>query len=80
MDIKYKIFGFIKDVLNVENINEEDINENLIELGLDSIKFISLIVTIEDEFDIEIPDNFLLLEEMNTPQKIITIIENLVNR
>ena len=78
MELKNQILGFIGNVLDEKDVNEEHIDENLITLGMDSIKFISLIVTLEDEFDIEIPDNFLLIQEMDTPQKIITIIENLL--
>jgi acyl carrier protein len=41
---------------------------------LDSIKFISSIVNIEQEFDIEIPDEYLLIETMSSFENIKTII------
>lgn len=41
---------------------------------MDSIKFINIIITLEEEFDIEIPVEYLLLTEMNTISKIAGVI------
>ena len=41
---------------------------------MDSIKFINIIITLEEEFDIEISDEYLLLTEMNTISKIAEVI------
>ena len=41
---------------------------------MDSIAFIHIVVALEEEFDIEIPDEYLLLTEMNTISKIAEVI------
>ena len=79
MNIKHQIQYYIGKTLDRATLSDDLIEESLIALGMDSIKFISLIVTIEDEFNIEIPDELLLLQELDTPQKIITLTEQLVN-
>ncbi|MGI6337060.1 MAG: hypothetical protein ACOXZM_08415 [Eubacteriales bacterium] len=40
MNAKNHILGIISDALDVKNVDEENINENLNTLGLDSTKFI----------------------------------------
>lgn len=63
-----------KILLLLGNIVEKDINEinnlpdntNLSDIGLNSIRFIQLIVAIEEEFDIEINDSDLLLSNFET--------------
>ena len=54
-------------------INALDLNDNtdlIDDLGFDSINIISLVVSIETEFDIEIPDEFLLLEKLRSYKEI----------
>lgn len=72
-----QILTIINSVLDGIVINDENIDSNLMDLGLDSIKFIRLVIALEDEFCIEIPDSILLLQEMDTPLKIIAIINRL---
>ncbi len=48
--------------------------ESLIPLGLDSIKFIQLVVTLEEEFDCEIPDSRLMLNQMDNIDKIYAVL------
>ena len=43
----------IKDRINIGSINYDD---KLDELGLDSLDLVELIMALEEEFDIEIPD------------------------
>ena len=43
-------------------------------LGMDSIAFIRVVVALEEAFDIEIPDEKLLLTEMNTISKMTEVI------
>ena len=44
----------------------------------DSISFISSIVSLEEEFNIEFPDEYLLIEKMNNINNICLIIESLL--
>lgn len=48
------------------------------ELLMDSIQFISLIVLIENEFNIEVPDDLLNITILNTIDKLVTVMDNLV--
>ena len=61
---------------NIENglISSNQFEEDLSALGMDSITFIRVIVALEEEFDIEIPDDKLLLTEMNTVSKMADVI------
>lgn len=52
-----------------------DEQESLSEIGLDSMKFLQLIVYLENEFSITIPDKCLLLENFNSVEQINRTIE-----
>lgn len=62
---------------NIENaeISEDKLDEDLSELGMDSITFIKIIVSVEEEFECEIPDSKLLIGEMNTANKIVQVLK-----
>jgi len=45
-------------------------------IGMDSINFIKLIVEIECEFDIEYPEDKLLISESGTVRQIVAIVES----
>lgn len=53
---------------------------DLVEYGMDSMIFIQAVVDIESQFDIEIPDEFLLGEKMGTIGKIVDIVHGLLDR
>lgn len=73
----------IENVLEVVNsaekieITTEQLDENLLELGMDSITFIQIIVALEERFECEIPDEKLLITEMDTVQKMIDVLQAL---
>ena len=73
----------VADVLNVINnteklaISQEQIEENLPDLGMDSITFIQIIVGLEEVFDCEIPDSNLLISEMDTVKKMFDVLQEL---
>lgn len=46
---------------------------------MDSLRFIQLVVAIENEFDIGIPDEYLLLQYFRNKDKIIKIIEDAIS-
>ena len=62
---------------NIENaeVTEDKLDEELSELGMDSMSFIRIIVALEEEFECEIPDSKLLLGEMNTVNKIVQVLQ-----
>lgn len=64
---------------NIENaeVPEDKLDEDLSELGMDSITFIKIIVALEKEFECEIPDSKLLIGEMNTANKIVQVLKDI---
>ena len=60
-------------------IENDELDFNVTEYIKDSITFITFIVDLETEFDIEIPDEYLILPKLNTISNIIKIFEKLIN-
>lgn len=48
-------------------------------LEMDSIQFISIIVAIETEFDLEIPDEILSMEGLRSFQEFLVLVQELLN-
>ena len=78
--------NLLESVLFVVNSNIDDyiitndqIDDNLSQFGIDSIKFISIIVALEQSFDVEISDEYLLFSEMDTITKIINVLKGLTD-
>ena len=73
----------VEDILNVINVldnivvSTEQLEEDLSNLGMDSITFIQIIVGLEEMFDCEIPDSKLLISEMNTVHKMFDVLQEL---
>lgn len=59
-------------------IDEELIDEDFSSLGVDSISFVKIIVAIEEAFDCEIPDSKLLIKELGTVNKIVSLLKSLI--
>ena len=66
---------------NLENteITFEQTEDDLSALGMDSIVFIRVVVALEEAFDIEIPDEYLLITEMNTLSKMTDVISTVLD-
>lgn len=56
-------------------ITIEQVENDLSELGLDSVSFIRLIVSLEEEYSIEFEDENLILSNMNTVKKIFIAVQ-----
>lgn len=69
----------IRDII-IENIelNGAEINEEGTIEDIDSITFISLVLDLEAEFNIEIPDEYLLMSVFSSVDNIVSIIETLI--
>jgi len=83
--ISNKIFETIKNIFIERNIESETLNNfdsdmseyldtDLSVSGLDSIMFISIVVALEEAFEIEVPDEKLLITEMNTINKMLDVV------
>ena len=67
MDLQETLCNIIRDVLENKEIDDKKIKEQqLINLGLNSISFIKMVVKIESEFDIQYDDEMLLIDKLNT--------------
>ena len=64
---------------NIEGaeITDKNLDESLSEMGMDSLTFIKVVVSLEDVFECEIPDSKLLFGEMNTTNKIFGILKDI---
>lgn len=67
----------IIDSLGGVDIMDKQQDISLMEHGMDSLKFIQMIVTIEERLECEIPDSKLVLSEMETVEKIMTVLNEL---
>ncbi len=74
---KEEILNIINNAIDGDAIDLGQLDNDLSELGMDSIKFIHIIVEIEETFECEIPDSKLLITELNTVQKIIDVLQEL---
>ena len=73
-DILDKILKIVND--NIENgeVSSDKIDDELSALGMNSISFIQIIVSIEEAFNLEIPDEKLFIAEMGTVNKMLEVI------
>lgn len=80
--------SIVQQILKITNnnlvngivISENQIEDDLSEYKLDSISFIKIIVEIEDAFEIEIPDEYLLFHEMNTIAKMADVVTKILDK
>ena len=68
------------DIINRSDkieVSQEQLKDSLPELGMDSITFIQIVVALEEEFECEIPDEKLLITEMDTVQKMLDVLQSI---
>ena len=70
---KEEILEIVNSVQDME-VTVDQCDDDLLEMGLDSIKFIQIIVSLEEAFECEIPDEKLLLTEMNSVNKMFEVL------
>ncbi|MCP1311562.1 acyl carrier protein [Paenibacillus tyrfis] len=73
-EIKSLIEGILDGVLE-QNNQQYDLDQELGQLGLDSMKSVALVIDLEEQFDIIFEDEELLVENFSSLQKIIEIVE-----
>ncbi len=76
---KREIISWVKELICElleynENLQGE---ENLIELGMDSLKFVEMVLQIEEKYSIQIPDQQLNLLNLNCVNNIVKVIKEL---
>ena len=78
-DILDKVLKVLNTNLENTEITFEQTEDDLSALGMDSIAFIRVVVALEEAFDIEIPDEYLLITEMNTLSKMTDVISTVLD-
>ena len=72
-----KVIEIINENIEKNKINESMVDVEVPQLGIDSIAFIKIVVSLEENFDCEIPDSKLLFSEMNTVNKILQVLREI---
>lgn len=73
-EIKRRVYGIITDRLN---ISEDKINPEasfLDDLGADSLELTELVLAVEEEFDIKIPDEEI--EQLTTVDRVLNYVQS----
>ena len=78
-DILDKVLKVLNANLENTEITFEQTEDDLSALGMDSIVFIRVVVALEEAFDIEITDEYLLITEMNTLSKMTDVISTVLD-
>ena len=76
-NIKVELVNLISTLFKNKGFEVEIIEyaDLINDLGMDSITFISMVVEIEAYFNMEVPDDYLLMEKFKTVDDIVKIIE-----
>lgn len=69
-----KLEESVLDIINSVNSTEATLESSLNDLGINSIDFIRIIVTLEDEFDFEFENEMLLYESFSDINSIVKYI------
>ncbi|SMF76889.1 acyl carrier protein [Paenibacillus uliginis N3/975] len=74
MDIEIKIKKIIIEILELPH--DISLDNDLVNIGLDSISFIRLMVSLENDFGIEVPDEFLTMKKFSTIDELALLVTN----
>ena len=69
-DLEERIIQLVNSTINA-GLSIKNMQDDLQQIGMNSIKFIEIIILLEETFEIEIPDEKLLIAKMNTLNQII---------
>lgn len=72
-----EVIQIVNEIVEEANVNGDVLTQDLREVGMDSIAFVKVIIEIEDRYDIEIPDKYLKIQDMNTIEKMVAVLEEL---
>ena len=60
--------------LDDDNLYEQSLTNN----GMESISFVHIIIELEEQFEIEIPDELLIRSELDTIQRISEVVFSII--
>ena len=78
--IKEKVLEILSHLFQTSGVDTDVLEyvDLIDDLGMDSVNFISLIVELEVEFDIQIPDEWLLIDKFRECSSILSAVEELI--
>lgn len=81
-EIKLKILEILNNLFQNSDVGTDVLEyvDFIDDLGMDSVHFISLIVELEAEFDIQIPDEWLLMNKFREYSSILSAVEELITQ
>lgn len=79
MNIRNQIVNIIKNCLELDDLNISDKDSLIDNLSINSIDAIGIFISIEDTFDIEIADEDLGVELIESIDSITNYVENRIN-
>jgi acyl carrier protein len=84
-NMENQIFEKVKTILNNQLSDRLDgkeisINDQLMDLDINSLAFIKIVVALEDEFDVEFQDEDLDISKFETVEDIVKYIESETNQ
>ena len=72
-----EIRKILRKILELPSKTRITVKTDLENIGMDSLKFIEAVVAIEDFFDIEFPEDKLLISEAGTLKKLYEIVASI---
>lgn len=73
--MEQKIYDVIKK--NIKGVDSINLDTTLVECGVNSIEFISIIIALEEEFDIRFEDIQLIFDQYKTIGEIVETVHKL---
>lgn len=77
INIEEDIIHVVNSIMDAE-LSNKNMQDNLQQIGMDSIKFIQIVVALEEKFEIEVPDEKLLITAMGTLDQMIDVVSNAI--
>lgn len=72
-----QIIEVLNNCMKNAYITREMLDDNLPDIGMDSITFVQIVVSLEARFECEIPDEKLLISQMDTVHKIVDVLQSI---
>lgn len=74
--ILQEVVDIVRTCVGNKEITIFQVDEDLDKLGVDSLMFIKIIISLEDKYKCEIPDNKLTIYKLDTIRKLYEVIKN----
>lgn len=75
MKYQNEIMEIIKDTINLtESVDHISLDTDLQNVGMDSLTFVRVVIEIENLFNVEFPDEKLIISQAGTVKKLCTIV------